>query len=41
MNYNKKLLMTLIIDTSGGLHNQFYNIVNGINVCLKYNILKI
>ena len=30
--------MLLIFDTNGGLCNQFYDIVNGINFCLKYNI---
>ena len=30
--------MILIFDTCGGLCNQMYDIVNGINFCLKYNI---
>jgi hypothetical protein len=30
--------MLLIFDTKGGLCNQFYDIMNGINFCLKYNI---
>ena len=30
--------MLLIFDPCGGLCNQFYDIVNGINFCLKYNI---
>ena len=30
--------MILIFDTNGGLCNQFYDIANGINFCLKYNI---
>jgi hypothetical protein len=30
--------MLLIFDTTGGLCNQFYDIINGINFCLKYNI---
>jgi hypothetical protein len=30
--------MLLIFDTHSGLCNQFYDIVNGINFCLKYNI---
>jgi hypothetical protein len=30
--------MILIFDTSAGLCNQFYDIINGINFCLKYNI---
>jgi hypothetical protein len=30
--------MIIIFDTNGGLCNQFYDIVNGINFCLKYNI---
>ena len=28
----------LIFDTYGGLCNQMYDIINGINFCLKYNI---
>lgn len=31
-------MVTLIFDTAGGLCNQFYDIVNGINFCLKHNI---
>jgi len=30
--------MILIFDTNGGLCNQFYDIINGINFCLKHNI---
>ena len=30
--------MLVIFDTKGGLCNQFYDIMNGINFCLKYNI---
>lgn len=30
--------MLLIFDTNGGLCNQFYDILNGIHFCLKYNI---
>ena len=30
--------MILIFDTNGGLCNQFYDIINGINFCLKNNI---
>jgi hypothetical protein len=30
--------MIIIFDTAGGLCNQFYDIVNGINFCLKNNI---
>ena len=30
--------MIIIFDTNGGLCNQFYDIVNGINFCLKNNI---
>ncbi len=31
-------MVVLIFDTNGGLCNQFYDIINGINFCLKYNI---
>jgi hypothetical protein len=31
-------MVILIYDTNGGLCNQFYDIINGINFCLKYNI---
>ena len=30
--------MIIIFDTAGGLCNQFYDIVNGVNFCLKNNI---
>ena len=30
--------MLIIFDTNGGLCNQFYDVLNGINFCLKYNI---
>lgn len=32
-------MIILIFDTNGGLCNQFYDITNGINFCLKYNIV--
>ena len=31
-------MLILIFDTNSGLCNQFYDIINGINFCLKYNI---
>jgi len=31
-------MLILIFDTKGGLCNQFYDIINGINFCLKYNV---
>jgi len=31
-------MLMLIFDTKGGLCNQFYDIINGVNFCLKYNI---
>jgi len=30
--------MIIIFDTNGGLCNQFYDIINGIHFCLKYNV---
>ena len=30
--------MILIFDSNGGLCNQFYDITNGINFCIKYNV---
>jgi len=32
-------MVILIFDTKSGLTNQFYDIMNGINFCLKYNVL--
>lgn len=31
-------MVVLVFDTNGGLCNQFFDIVNGINFCLKHNI---
>jgi len=31
-------MVVIIFDAFGGLCNQFYDIINGINFCLKYNI---
>lgn len=30
--------MILIFDSNGGLCNQFYDIANGVNFCIKYNV---